>query len=180
MSLSSDLLAQAQFLVGKEPRKPKQASLRRAVSAAYYSLFHLLAADAARAMFGGTDAADLRLVLRRAFQHATMKKAAQGAAKGFGTGKLAEPWKPLLAALSPELVLVARTFVDLQQARHQADYDVGRPVTRTEAADLVERVGAATAAWKSIRKTKRGSKSYSLEARVFLAALLVYDQVSRR
>ena len=41
-----DLLAQALSLVHKEPRNPKQASLRRAVSAAYYALFHLLISEA--------------------------------------------------------------------------------------------------------------------------------------
>lgn len=176
MSLPSDLLAQAQFLVGREPKRPKQASLRRAVSASYYSLFHLLAEDAARSMFGGSDAAALRAVVCRALQHATMKRAAQG----FGAGSPAEPWKSLLGAPSSDLRLVASTFVDLQQERHQADYDLGRPLTRTEAIDLVERVEAASTARKAIRKTVAGSKSYSLEARVFLAALLLHDSVSRR
>jgi hypothetical protein len=176
LSLPSDLLAQAQFLVGREPKKPKQASLRRAVSAAYYALFHLLTEDAARLMFGGSDAAALRAVVCRAFQHATMKRAAQG----FGAGTLGEPWKSLLDTPSPELKLVAGTFVDLQQQRHQADYDFGRPLIRTEATDLVERVEAAIRTWKAIRKTGASSKSYSLEARVFLAALLVHDWVSRR
>lgn len=176
MSLSSDLLAQARFLVGREAKKPKQASLRRAVSAAYYSLFHLLAEDATHAMFGGSDTVDLRAVVRRAFQHASMKKAA----RGFGAENPAEPWKSLLATPSAQLKLVAGTFVDLQQERHQADYDLARLLTRTEATDLIERVEAATAAWKAIRKTAANSKSYSLEAKVFLTALLVHDQVSRR
>ena len=47
MSLHSDLLDQAGVLVRLEPRKPRQASLRRAVSAAYYALFHLLSEEAA-------------------------------------------------------------------------------------------------------------------------------------
>jgi hypothetical protein len=138
-------------------------------------LFHLLTEEAANAAFRGNDAADLRAVFRRAFQHATMKKAAQG----FGAGNPAEPWKLLLATPSPELKLVASTFADLQQARHQADYDISHNLTRAEAIDLVERADAATAAWKSIRKDNPGDRSYSLEARVFLAALLVHDQVSR-
>lgn len=175
MSLSSDLLAQAKLLASKEPQKPKQASLRRAVSAAYYSLFHLLTEDAVRAMFGGSDATGLRDVLRRAFQHTRMKNAA----RGFGAANLADPWKPVLAAPSLQLALVAGTFVDLQQARHEADYNPGRRLSRAEAIDLVERADAATAAWKSIRKAPPRSRSYSLEARVFLAALLFHDQVHR-
>ena len=42
MSLHGDRLAQARHLVTKEPQRPKQASLRRAVSSAYYAQFHLL------------------------------------------------------------------------------------------------------------------------------------------
>jgi hypothetical protein len=41
VSLASDLLDQASTLAGLDPMKPKQASLRRAISAAYYSVFHL-------------------------------------------------------------------------------------------------------------------------------------------
>jgi uncharacterized protein (UPF0332 family) len=176
LSLSADLLGQARALAGNEPQRPRQASLRRAVSAAYYSLFHLLTEDAALVMFGGSNAADLRAVLRHAFQHATMKNAAQG----IGAGNPAAAWRRLLAAPSPELKFVAVTFVDLQQARHQADYDPGHRLTRSEAVDLVERAEAATAAWKAIRKTQPGARAYSLEARAFLAALLVHDQVARR
>lgn len=176
MSLSSDLLSQARTLINQEPKRPKQASLRRAISAAYYSLFHLLAEAAASAMLGGVDAADLRAIMRRAFQHTSMKKAAQG----IGARNPAEPWKSLLPTPSSQLQLVARTFVDLQQARHEADYDPARRFARTEAVDLVERVENATAAWKAIRKANARSKSYSLEARIFLTALLVHDQVSRR
>lgn len=176
MSLSSDLLAQARTLIAKEPKRPKQASLRRAVSTAYYSLFHLLAEDAARAMFGGADTSDLRMVVRRAFQHGTMKKMARGIA----AGNPAETWKPLIAKPSPELRLVAETFVELQEGRHDADYDPARRLTRAEAIDLVERAEAATKAWTAVRKMGPRSRAYSLEARVFLASLLVGDQASRR
>ena len=42
MRLPEGLLEQAQHLVKREPKRPKQASLRRAISTAYYALFHLL------------------------------------------------------------------------------------------------------------------------------------------
>ena len=42
MTLAADLLKQAERLAKLEPKRPKQASLRRSISAAYYSLFHLL------------------------------------------------------------------------------------------------------------------------------------------
>ena len=44
MALADDLLEQAQHLAMRDPKRPRQASLRRAVSTAYYALFHLLIA----------------------------------------------------------------------------------------------------------------------------------------
>jgi uncharacterized protein (UPF0332 family) len=46
MAYHDDLLQQALQPVHKEPRNPKQASLRRGVSTAYYALFHLLISEA--------------------------------------------------------------------------------------------------------------------------------------
>jgi len=40
MSLHADLLDQAEQLAQLDPRRPKQANLRRSVSSAYYALFH--------------------------------------------------------------------------------------------------------------------------------------------
>ena len=75
MSLHGDLLTQARFLVRREPRRPRQASLRRAVSAAYYALFHLLIHEATRMMVSGSSLGSLRTLVARAFAHATMNEA---------------------------------------------------------------------------------------------------------
>src|SRR6185503_1425183 len=70
MSLADDLRRQAYHLATREPRRPKQASLRRAVSAAYYAIFHLLVDEATLMMFGGrTDRRRFRYVLARDFSH---------------------------------------------------------------------------------------------------------------
>jgi uncharacterized protein (UPF0332 family) len=45
-SFADDLLQQAYHLARKERLNPRQASLRRAVSTAYYALFHLLIDEA--------------------------------------------------------------------------------------------------------------------------------------
>ena len=45
MALPEDLIEQASFLCERE--EPTQADFRRAVSASYYALFHLLTLDAA-------------------------------------------------------------------------------------------------------------------------------------
>ncbi len=48
MPFPNDLLEQARHLANREPKRPKQASLRRAVSTAYYALFHLLSIETAK------------------------------------------------------------------------------------------------------------------------------------
>ena len=55
MSLHADLLEQAEQLAQLDPRRPKQANLRRAVSSAYYALFHLLTWEASALYAVGND-----------------------------------------------------------------------------------------------------------------------------
>ena len=45
MAFADDLLKDAYHLAARGGNNPKQSSLRRAVSTAYYALFHLLIAD---------------------------------------------------------------------------------------------------------------------------------------
>jgi len=71
MAYHDDLLRQALHLVHKEPRKPRQASLRRGVSTAYYALFHLLISEAV----ANWNRVSLRAALGRAFDHGIMKAA---------------------------------------------------------------------------------------------------------
>lgn len=73
MSLASDLHDQASTLAELDPMKPKQASLRHAISAAYYSAFHLLIDDGARR---NTTNATLQPFVARSFQHTSVKDAA--------------------------------------------------------------------------------------------------------
>jgi len=70
MGLAEDLLLQADHLATYEGGNPSQASLRRAVSTAYYALFHLLIEDAAQRWQGSPEA---HTGLQRAFSHGPMK-----------------------------------------------------------------------------------------------------------
>jgi hypothetical protein len=74
MGLSQDLLDLADHLSRRERRKPKQASLRRAVSTAYYALFHLLIEDATKRWSGHKNS---RIGLARAFEHSNMDRASK-------------------------------------------------------------------------------------------------------
>jgi hypothetical protein len=69
MAYHDDLLAQALQLVRVVPAS--QLTLRRAVSAAYYAVFHYLIAEAT----SNWSNAPLRTALGRAYDHGTMKSA---------------------------------------------------------------------------------------------------------
>ena len=169
MSYSSDLLAQARHLAGKEPRRPKQASLRRAVSAAYYSLFHLLVSEAASSMLRGRERSGIRPVFRRAFVHGHMR----GVAESFKSGTVPKAWQAPMggAPVSADLRQVASAFANLQEARHEADYDFGRRFIRSEVRDLIDVAEKAAGLWQNV--------SGNPEGQVFMTALLVHDRVSR-
>jgi hypothetical protein len=80
-----ELLEQAVKLATIDVKKPKQASLRRAISVAYYAMFHLLVDETCRVQIGAQhNQAPFRQVLGRAFTHGAMKDAC----KSFGGGTL--------------------------------------------------------------------------------------------
>ena len=106
---SRDLIETARGLTELSPRRPTQANLRRAVSTAYYAVFHGLASAAADLLIGKKNRSRQAWhQVYRALEHTSAKKACQNtqAMRGF----------PL------EIQGFADTFVALQQARQRADY----------------------------------------------------------
>lgn len=138
--MHKDLLDQAVSLAKLDAEKPKQANLRRAVSSTYYALFHLLVDEACRIQIGARhNQAPFRQVLGRAFVHGVMKDAC----KSFGGGTLKKgvaKGLPSGFAISPEIRRLATTFVDLQDGRHLADYDLTERFKRSDVLTLVEQV----------------------------------------
>ena len=169
MSLHVDLLKQARLLATREPRRPLQASLRRSVSAGYYALFHLFVFKATGRFIKGADRTALRHCLARAFAHAEMKEVSRQFALNNVSAKIQPGLNGL--ALPSELRRLATTFVDLQQARHEADYDPARKFTRSEVLDLVGRVEQAFKDWSTIKN--------GLQADVFLTGLLAQRSMKR-
>jgi hypothetical protein len=160
MSLHQDLLGQALHLAMLDPRRPKQANLRRAVSTAYYAIFHLLVEEGTAEIAGrNASRAEGRQLVRRKFEHSTMYRVSQATAEGRDWVRASTPSLPL------GLQLVAETFVALQEDRHQADYDSSDAFTRARALEAVERCELALRAWQTVRRTE--------ESRFYLLALLL-------
>jgi hypothetical protein len=55
------------------------------------------------------------------------------------------------AAIREKLGLVAQAVIDLQQARHRADYDIGEPLDGADAILLVEKAISAFHAGRRLR-----------------------------
>jgi hypothetical protein len=160
MSLADDLLLQARHLAELDPHRPKQANLRRASSSAYYEFFHLLVADAVQRMVPGKPPG-LKARVSRAFQHGEMKEACILFRANPTSAKLLQV---LGSPVSAPLRAVARSFIELQEQRHHADYDLANGSSRSEALRTVADAETAFRLWRSVRN--------SAEANVFLAALV--------
>jgi hypothetical protein len=116
MALHHDLLEQARHLAMREPKRPRQASLRRSISAAYYALFHLLTTETAARL---TPRAPVRLRLQRcrAFTHGDMKSVCKSFAQGTVTN-IPESTRHLISGpVENEIKSLAALFVELQETR---------------------------------------------------------------
>jgi len=160
LTLARGLLDQAELLANKESRKPKQASLRRAVSAAYYALFHLIIEDSANVLAPRAPAG-LRRLVQRAFQHGQIKSACKDFVSADAALKIPprqtgfpDALESLIAfPLDPALLSVLSAFIQLQEARHKADYDLTEQWDRLDVLTKIGLARRAFAAWGTVRKS---------------------------
>jgi hypothetical protein len=106
-------------------RKPKQADLRRSVSAAYYAVFHHLARTCADVLVGTSKAKRPNkawVEVYRGLDHGAAKNACQGA------GNVAFP---------QGIKDFADAFKQLQAARYGADYDPMIRLTKVQALSFI-------------------------------------------
>jgi hypothetical protein len=173
---SQELLAQARMLADLDPNRPKQANLRRSVSASYYALFHFLIEEATRLAFGTQHAqAPMRNFAGRAFVHNKMKPVCEDFQKQIPSSKILGPWWGRLPiAGNADLILIAGTFVDLQQQRHTADYDLDAMLLRADARN------AATSAQQAIAAWARLQAATPKIANLFATSLMLWPGLSGR
>jgi uncharacterized protein (UPF0332 family) len=153
MAYHDDLIQHAILLSELDlPNEPKQVNLRRAVSAAYYGLFHLLTTEAAMNWKNETQ----RNRFARIFDHGRMKSCCSRVSSG------PLPDDPAEIKVAKELKLVADGFVRLQQARNTADYDSSKVWSRTQAREAIAEARDAMAAWSGIRES-RVAQDYLLD-----------------
>ena len=139
MAFADDLLKDARHLVGRGGKNPKQSSLRRAVSTAYYAAFHLLIAD----FVANWALPDQRARLGRMFEHRRMS----GAVFNFRDKKNPTPNET-------ELQKLIKKFTQLQKDRYEADYDVGRTWSRYDVENTLAVATEVFKTWQGIRNEK--------------------------
>ena len=174
MTHAADLVAHARGLIREHQSRSGAAfgdvELRRALSSAYYGLFHRLTTAGSIPFAASGDA--LRFQVARAFSHSAMRKVCDAYVRS--------PTRPFPASVQhlnptapdPRLSTVADAFAQLQEGRHAADYDLSTVVEPPYAAELVRLAETALADFDAIQSLP--------ETTVFLAALLLADRWTRR
>ena len=174
MTHAADLIRHARTLITEVSAQPASVPddviARRALSSAYYGLFHRLTTAGATPFAPGGDA--LRFQAARAFSHAAMRKVCDAYVRS-----PERPFPPSLEQLNPSkpdprLTRVASTFALLQEGRYSADYDLSAAIQTAYAARLVSLAETALADFDAIQSLS--------ETTTFLAALLLADRWTRR
>ena len=126
-----DLLRIAEGLargaLGSGRGRPRQAELRRAISAAYYALFHTLALCGASTLVGAARANRSQaewIQVYRALEH--------GYARNQCNNRAA------MSRFSPAIQNFGDMFSEMQFQRQSADYDPNASFTRSEAVQFVD------------------------------------------
>lgn len=149
--MTHELIPTARRLARINPNRPRQADLKRAVSTAYYALFHTLAQDCADRLIGTGPRrySPAWVQAYRALEHGFAKNACESVSRlGFPV----------------EVRDFANTFRQLQDERHRADYD---PLARYTRAEVIILVSEAELAIRSLKAAPRQDR------RAFAALVLL-------
>ena len=134
----TELLTLARRLsVGSGASHPNDAELRRAVSTAYYALFHKVARAAAERFMGpGQENAAGFSILYRGLEHREIKSVCEA----LQVSTLKQKYQTSLGRqfFSQDMKDFCSALPALQEARHSADYDPGRRFIPSDVASLID------------------------------------------
>ena len=120
--------------VGGNRGRPRQADLRRAVSTAYYALFHALSRCCADTLAGATPAHRRQRgwqLVYRSLEH--------------GPARIRLDNKSEMRAFPPEIRNFGFRFVEMQRQRHRADYDPTEAFARKHVLQFIDQTEQAVA-----------------------------------
>ena len=116
--------------------RPRQTDLCRAVSAAYYAMFHALAQNNADMLVGAANR-------RRPTWRQTYRALEHGEARRRCSNLVQ------MRTFSAEIQWFGENFVDMQSLRHTADYDPDTQFTRLQVLDIISLIEDSIAALNS-------------------------------
>jgi len=171
-SLPEHLLEQAKHLARRERTRPRQASLRRALSTAYYAFFHFLTRETVRQIAPNLSEDNYNRVYRW-FDHGAMARVA----RAFSEDVVRIPGTKdvLIPKNDPRIQFMSLTFAEAQELRHLADYDPGAVFLRADVLDRIYRIEDAFAVWRRFRAVRN-----SPEANAFLLSFLLWEKWGKR
>ena len=108
----SHLIDAANDLLRAKSGRPRQSNLRRAISTAYYAMFHALCGNSADCLIGTAGADRSKPAWRQVYRSVT---------HGFAKSQCEN--KKIIGLFPEEIQAFATNFVKLQEKRHEADYD---------------------------------------------------------
>lgn len=157
------LIEQAErLLAGSGAGAPRQVDLRRAISGAYYAVFHAIAAAVADDLVGPTRRDSPQYALAyRSIDHRSVRAVCEELAKATRPAKYAR-YQPS-GGFASDLKQLAAVVVELREAREKADYDSLFRATAAEATFAVE------AARISLQLLKGAARA---QQKVFLALIV--------
>jgi hypothetical protein len=119
---------------------PRQVVLRRTISTAYYAVFHALLGRTA-STFVPSSLWKSRVLFYRALDHTRAKDRCKRL--GLKSLPLAEKNFFEFDCFSENLRAFANTFVELQELRHESDYDPDTKFSKDEAKEAIENAARA-------------------------------------
>jgi len=161
---SNHLLAQAETLVAAPAGAPRQVDLRRAISSAYYAVFHSVATALADQFIGVAKRAVSQYgLVYRSLDHRTLANLCDDLKKPIPPARLAKHVPP--GGFSANLKSMFAAVKDLQEKRHSADYD---PMIKFHAADAQLAIESARSAIVRFQQATEAE-------RIAFLALLVFE-----
>ncbi len=147
MHFHQDLLVLARQMVDRNAAQPIEAELRRAISTAYYALFHLLTHEGTARIVA---AAHLRSRVARTFEHKFMNAVCKefAAMQPNPAGQHVHPSGVLIPS---GVITIASEFVTLQDSRLSADYDTAITWDHFEAEAIVASAELAFGEWQAVQ-----------------------------
>lgn len=137
------------------PGRPRQIRLRRALSTAYYAMFHTLCRSNAETLIGSapvTQGTESLVWAYRSLNHGSAKRNLAG-------------YRPN-SQIHRDIASFSRVFSNLQEHRHDADYDPRKVYTRREVDTLINQAEAAIETFEAVSaQDRRDLAAYLLLAR---------------